>query len=164
MSKKHKSSHASPTKSAYNKDRGARKVIPIWVWIVLAASILAVGVFWVLSSKSVPAVRSSTAVEISPDQANEKILQGAFILDVRTQAEYDQTHIADSTLIELSELPDRLDELPREREIVVVCRSGNRSKQALSVLQDAGITRASSMAGGIKAWSLAGYPTQATTP
>jgi rhodanese-related sulfurtransferase len=52
-----------------------------------------------------------------------------------------------------------VDELPRDREIVVVCRPGNRSAQGRDILLNAGFTRVTSMAGGLIECGAAGYPT-----
>jgi rhodanese-related sulfurtransferase len=164
MSKKHKPTHASSRKPSNFKNRRAQKVAPVWVWIVLAAIIVGGGVYWLSTSRSLSANNTSSVGGITTAQAYEKIQQGAFILDVRTQAEYEQAHIANSTLIPLTELADRVNELPRDREIVVVCRTGSRSKQALSVLKQAGIPNAFSMTGGINAWKEADYPLESTAP
>ncbi len=101
---------------------------------------------------------SALPPEISVDQAYEKYQAGAFFLDVRTVEEWNEYHIPNATLIPLDELPNRLDEVPRDREIVVVCRSGNRSQVGRDILLDAGFPRVTSMAGGVKTWRSAGYP------
>jgi rhodanese-related sulfurtransferase len=84
---------------------------------------------------------------------------GAFILDVRQPEEWNEAHIPDSTLIPLDQLTDRINELPKDQEIVVVCRSGNRSAQGRDIVLDAGFTEVTSMAGGLNQWKAAGYPT-----
>ncbi len=83
--------------------------------------------------------------------------EGVFILDVRTDAEWDKSHISDAILIPLEQLPGRIQELPDDQPILVYCRSGNRSGQALSYLVQAGFTNVSSMEGGINNWIGAGY-------
>lgn len=103
-------------------------------------------------------------VEITPAEAHQKYLQKTYFLDVRTQEEWNETHIPNTTLIPLDELENRLGELPRGQEIVVVCRSGNRSQQGARILAEAGFTHVSSMSGGIKEWSAAGYPLANPTP
>jgi rhodanese-related sulfurtransferase len=102
--------------------------------------------------------KSTLPTEISATQAWEKYQQGAFFLDVRTQQEWDQGHIAKSTLIPLDDLQDRLSELPRDQDIVVICRSGARSKEGAAILRQAGFTRVTCMTGGLQAWVTAGYP------
>ena len=97
--------------------------------------------------------------EISVSQAAEKRDSGAFMLDVRQPEEWNELHIPDATLIPLGELSTRLSEVPKDQEIVVYCRSGNRSKEGADILTRTGFTNVVSMAGGINQWSAAGYPT-----
>ncbi|MCP4427495.1 MAG: rhodanese-like domain-containing protein, partial [Chloroflexi bacterium] len=73
---------------------------------------------------------------------------GAFVLDVREPSEWDDYHAPDTTLIPLGELAQRVDELPRDKEIVVICRSGNRSQTGRDILLDAGFASVTSSAGG----------------
>ncbi len=84
--------------------------------------------------------------------------EGAFILDVREDYEWAEGHIPGSTLIPLNELPDRLAEVPQDQLVVVVCRSGNRSQAGRNILLDAGYSKVTSMAGGVSARSIRGYP------
>jgi len=98
------------------------------------------------------------ALEISPGEAATLLSQGAFLLDVRTQDEYAQGHIAGSTLIPLDILSSQLDELPRDGQILVICRSGNRSAQARDLLLASGFPRVTSIQGGIQAWIDQGLP------
>ena len=81
-----------------------------------------------------------------------------FMLDVREQWEYDEGHIPNITLIPMGDIPNRLDELPRDKEIIVTCRSGNRSGQISALLQSNGFTNIHNMQGGILAWESAGLP------
>lgn len=74
-----------------------------------------------------------------------------FILDVREPFEYRQGHIPGARLIPLGQLPARLKEIPQDKEIVVVCRSGNRSGQATGFLKRQGYN-ASNLVGGMLAW------------
>ena len=85
---------------------------------------------------------------------------GAFILDVRQPDEWAAGHIPGATLIPLGELGARVAEVPKDREVVVVCRSGNRSAQGRDVLLGAGLPAVTSIAGGMNDWTAAGYPTE----
>ena len=98
--------------------------------------------------------------DISVDQAHAMYPDGAFFLDVRTPEEWKEVHIPSSTLIPLNELPTRLSEAPKDKNIIVVCRSGNRSQQGRDILLNAGWTQATSMSGGIRDWLAKGYPTE----
>ncbi|BFG70969.1 rhodanese-like domain-containing protein [Sediminibacterium sp. KACHI17] len=75
-----------------------------------------------------------------PVNFKEVIAKGALILDVRTKAEFDSGHIKGSLNIPLDELPKKLGELhQKHKPIIVVCRSGNRSSIAKSILKSDGI-------------------------
>ncbi|WP_298815147.1 rhodanese-like domain-containing protein [Chloroflexus sp.] len=81
-----------------------------------------------------------------------------FLLDVRTPEEFVQDgRIAQATLIPLQELEQRLQELPDDKPIVCICRSGNRSEVACDLLRSRGF-EAVNVAGGMRAWRAAGYP------
>lgn len=83
-----------------------------------------------------------------------------FLIDVREQWEYDEKHIPNITLIPLGDIPARINELPTDKEVIITCRSGNRSGQALAFLKDQGIENVHNMEGGINAWVAAGFPTE----
>ena len=98
--------------------------------------------------------------EISIQQAAQKRDAGVLMLDVREQDEWNTLHIPGATLIPLGQLEGRLNELPKDQEVVVYCRSGNRSKSGAEILAKAGFANVSSMAGGMNQWQSAGYPTE----
>jgi len=83
---------------------------------------------------------------------------GAFVLDVRTVEEWNEFHAPNSTLIPLDQLASRLNEVPRDRQVVVVCRSGNRSQQGRDILLNAGFEQVTSMTGGLNEWRAGGFP------
>lgn len=80
--------------------------------------------------------------------------KNAVVLDVREQGEYDAGHVLNSKLIPLGKLKERLGELEKfkDQPIVVVCRSGNRSGTACSLLGKQGFAQAYNLAGGVQAW------------
>ena len=80
-----------------------------------------------------------------------------FVIDVREQVEYDEWHIPDLTLIPMSTFEQNMDQLPKDKEIIVTCNSGNRSGQVTAFLQQNGYTNVHNMEGGIQAWDEAGY-------
>ncbi len=102
--------------------------------------------------------------EISAEQAYQKYQAGAFLLDVRTQEEWNEYHAPNTTLIPLDQLQARMTEIPRDKEIVVICRSGNRSQSGRDILLSGGFTRVTCMSGGLKEWSALGYPIEGTRP
>lgn len=97
------------------------------------------------------------AREVNTDQAYQMYQSGVFVVDVRTQEEWDEYHAPNTTLVPLDQLQSRLAEIPKDREILVVCRSGNRSQQGRDILLAAGYN-ATSMTGGLKEWYAKGYP------
>jgi len=97
------------------------------------------------------------AAEISVDEAYQMYQNGTFVLDVRTQEEWDEYHVPNTTLIPLDELPSRISEVPQGQKIVVICRSGNRSDDGRDILRQAGYD-ATSVTGGVKEWYAKGYP------
>ena len=82
---------------------------------------------------------------------------GPLLLDVREDWEREAGYIAGSLHIPLGELAGRLGELPTDRPIVVVCRSGVRSQMAADAMSDAGWDTAN-LTGGLLAWHAAGLP------
>lgn len=120
--------------------------------------VLALIVFLIATLNGAGKAVSSLPAEISANEAYQKYSQGVFLLDVRRQDEWDAYHVANTTLIPLDELSNRLSELPRDKEIVVICHSGNRSGQGRDILLGAGFTQVTSMAGGLIAWNTDGYP------
>ena len=82
-----------------------------------------------------------------------------FVLDVREPDEFASGHIPGATLIPLGQLSSRLNELPKDKTIVAVCRSGNRSGQATELLLQQGFD-AHNMQGGMNAWTQAGFDVQ----
>jgi rhodanese-related sulfurtransferase len=80
----------------------------------------------------------------------------AFLLDVREDDEWVAGHAAAAHHVPMHEVPVRLDEVPQDREVVVVCRVGSRSAQVVAFLRNQGWDRASNLAGGMFAWQAAG--------
>lgn len=99
----------------------------------------------------------STYEEIDPGTARALVDDGAFLLDVRNDDEWEAGHAPAATLIPLGRLSERHPELPTDRRIVVVCRSGGRSGQATDALVAAGYD-AVNLAGGMQGWAALGLP------
>jgi rhodanese-related sulfurtransferase len=99
-----------------------------------------------------------SAPTVTSAELNEKMKQPKrpFVLDVRRPDEFRTGHIIGAKLIPLHELDRRLNELPKDREIVCVCASGNRSRSAAKKLIRAGYT-AVNMTGGMSSWSRSGF-------
>ncbi len=93
--------------------------------------------------------------EIEPKSVKEKLDKGEpFILvDVREQQEWDAGHIQGAWLMPLGSLDKRINELDRNREIIVYCRSGKRSEKAARILLESGFQNIQNMKGGILSWN-----------
>lgn len=91
---------------------------------------------------------------ISPAEVD---LKNFYVLDVRQPEEFQAGHIDGAKLIPLNQLSKKLDTLPRDAEILCVCRSGSRSGAAVRQLTSTGF-KAVNLSGGIMAWQRAGLP------
>jgi uncharacterized protein len=86
-------------------------------------------------------------------------LQGEFmVIDVREPYEFVAGHVATALNVPLSQLRERLSEIPKDKKVYVICRSGRRSKRALHILREAGYRKAHPIRGGMLAWKLAQLP------
>lgn len=81
------------------------------------------------------------------------------LIDVRTPEEYAEGHIQGAKLIPVQELQTRLNEIPKDKQVYVYCRSGKRSAKAAGILAGTGFTNIENVLGGITAWQQSGYPT-----
>jgi rhodanese-related sulfurtransferase len=165
----------SPESSARKKRSSF--VLPLWLRWVIPAVLLIIAV---LVLAFAPA-RTKTA---QPDKASSSPLpavisvnrayvmyrdENAFLLDVRSPQEFEIAHIPPSgsnhvVNIPLEELFSRLDEIPSDRDIVVICASGRRSEQARDILIKAGFPRVTSVSGGMQAWIENNLPVEGTFP
>lgn len=93
--------------------------------------------------------------EVSPSEARMLTEQKALLLDVREHNEWDAGHAPHATHTPLDAL--RPDQLPSDRIVVAICRSGNRSGKAAKQLAEAGID-VRNMTGGMAAWQKSGLP------
>ncbi len=99
---------------------------------------------------------------MTPQQAKAAVDAGtAVIVDVREDDEVAQAAIPGALNIPMSELLDRLDEVPRDRQVVFSCHSGGRSENVCRYLEanEDGFGDVVNLEGGIVAWSQAGLPT-----
>lgn len=93
-------------------------------------------------------VQTTAMIQNNPD---------VVLIDVREQWEYDEAHIPGITLIPMSEIENRLSEIPQDKTVIMTCRSGNRSGQVTNFLRANGYDNIHTMAGGILAWQQAGF-------
>lgn len=98
---------------------------------------------------------SDTPLEIDVSETNKKIAQDDTVLiDVREKFEYDICKIEGSILIPMVEVPNRLDEIPNDKHVLVHCHHGGRSLRVVEFLRQNGFDRSTNVAGGIDAWAL----------
>jgi rhodanese-related sulfurtransferase len=98
--------------------------------------------------------------EIDSESLQQRIAGGEDVLlvDIRTPAEIAQGAIPDSMQLPMHLIPLRINELPKNRDVVLYCRSGARSYQACAYLAQQGYDRVLNLRGGIIAWARHGYP------
>jgi rhodanese-related sulfurtransferase len=82
----------------------------------------------------------------------------ALVVDVREPSEYVGGHVPGAVSIPQADLATRLGELPRDRELLVVCAGGNRSLRAATFLRQVGFEQVTNLAGGTNGWREAGHP------
>jgi sulfur-carrier protein adenylyltransferase/sulfurtransferase len=109
------------------------------------------------SAAAAPNSATDTTVEDLKHRLDQR--EDVFILDVRNPEEFAICRIPGSTLIPLSELPRRHQELDRDRELIVHCKSGMRSQKAAQFLREQGFRRVINLQGGILAWATTIDPT-----
>lgn len=91
------------------------------------------------------------ATEVTLDELEDAIKRGFFVLDVREQDEWNEGHVPGAKHIPLGSLQERIDEVDDATRVFVVCRSGKRSLEGASILEENGID-AVSVAGGTLGW------------
>lgn len=82
------------------------------------------------------------------------------LLDVRTPEEYAEGHIAGAKLIPVQVLAEHLNEVPKDKQVYIYCKSGGRSSRASKLLASNGFTNIENIKGGFDAWKAAGYPVE----
>jgi rhodanese-related sulfurtransferase len=97
------------------------------------------------------------ADDAEPEVMSTDLPAGIFLLDVREDDEWAAGHAPDAVHVRLSELNVRSDEIPRDREVYVICRSGSRSAYATQMLTGAG-WNAINVADGMTGWAVADLP------
>lgn len=97
--------------------------------------------------------------QISPRDVPQRQQEGVLLVDVREPHEWQSGHAPNAKHIPLGQLSQHLPTLPRERELLFICRSGNRSGQATALARSAGLP-ATNVSGGMIAWTSAGLPVQ----
>jgi DMSO/TMAO reductase YedYZ molybdopterin-dependent catalytic subunit/rhodanese-related sulfurtransferase len=101
--------------------------------------------------------------EVGARAAAALVDAGALLIDVREPDEWQAGHVAQAWLLPMGQVARHRDDLPQDRQIVVVCRSGGRSAAVAEALRTWGLD-AVNLSGGMTAWGLAGLPVITPTP
>lgn len=136
-----------------------RTAVGFFALLVLAAVLVAGCSAPAAPAAPASAAQAGLALPVQIDVATARELSNrddVLILDVRENDEYAAGHIPGATLVPLGQLASRMSELPKDKTIVAVCRSGNRSGQATELLRQNGFN-VHNMQGGMNAWQQAGY-------
>ena len=96
---------------------------------------------------------AGASVDVSVDEAL-RLWQAkeAILIDVRTPAEYREGHIPGVVNIPLAEIEKRLGEIPKDKKVVLICRTGNRSAQGTKFLRGKGFENVFNSTGGMSTW------------
>ena len=96
---------------------------------------------------------AGASVDVSVDEAL-RLWQAkeAILIDVRTPAEYREGHIPGVVNIPLAEIEKRLGEIPKDKKVVLICRTGNRSAQGARFLRSKGFDNVFNSTGGMSTW------------
>ena len=111
---------------------------------------------WTRAGRPLVSIPQITSTELARRIGADNVA----VLDVRGRAEWEAGHLRGVRNIPLGHLADRLDEIPRDRPVVVHCQSGARSAIAASVLRARGFEDVVNLTGGYADWQAAGHPTQ----
>ncbi|MGA7671693.1 MAG: rhodanese-like domain-containing protein [Nitrolancea sp.] len=96
--------------------------------------------------------------QINPDDAHQRLAAGAVIVDVREPDEWRSGHIPGAVHIPLGQLGSHVARFDKSQELIMVCRSGNRSAAAVGALAQAGYEQVSNLQGGMIAWNFRRLP------
>jgi len=100
------------------------------------------------------------AKNLSPTEAYQMLheRQEVFLLDVRTPGEFREVRLDGARLIPIDQLQRRMQEVPKDRPVLVYCAVGSRSSQVVGYMARIGFPEVYNLYGGIYAWSKKGYP------
>ena len=140
--------------------------------IITLSTILLLLLFTACSNQKTDLARNPIVVnedaiksyEITVDELYKKIQkkENIKLLDVREQYEYDEGHIQGAILNSVQTLAEQVNDLGLEKddEIIIYCRSGQRSTTVYAILKDKGYTNIKSLEGGLLTWEIDGYPVE----
>lgn len=95
------------------------------------------------------------AQEVTIDQLEQAIAQGAYVMDVREDWEFESGHVPQAHHVPLNSIPENLSQIPKDQQVWIICQSGGRSMTAANYLEAQGFDVVS-VAGGTGSWISAG--------
>lgn len=143
----------------------ALKLTPRGACLLVTAGCMAIGA--VLAGEPAPSqpVTATAAPASVPTLSQDALLQHQkmhgdhlFVLDVRTPQEFAEGHVPGAVNITHDQLASRLAEVPKDKDVVLYCRSGRRAALAADVLRANGYLRLSHLEGDMQAWVANGRP------
>lgn len=132
------------------------KVLPLFILAVFFFNID--GNAQNLTAQNVNSVQKASITQINATEVAALLEEGAMMVDVRETSEVATLAYGVEGIVNvpLSELTSRMSELPTDKKLIMVCRSGNRSARAVTLLARNGYTDVVNLSGGIKAWQNSG--------
>ena len=112
---------------------------------------MSTAIFIVVTAALVFLMLSRSRGDIGDAEAQALVKDGATLLDVRTPSEFSGGHVDGALNIPVDAIADRLDEVPRDKAVVVYCRSGMRSARAAGILKSEGYERVHNV-GAMPSW------------
>jgi hydroxyacylglutathione hydrolase len=119
---------------------------------------------WAASGRAVERSGRWSVADLASALAGSSPREAPLVIDVRQASEYDAGHVPGAWHINGGSLPDRLADLPRDRDIACICAAGFRASIATSLLRAAGFERATWVGDGFPAWQAAGLPVETGSP
>jgi rhodanese-related sulfurtransferase len=119
---------------------------------------------WIAAGVLAASIAVAAPPTVTPQQVREMQAQKSaalYVLDVRTPEEFASGHVPGAVNIPYDQVASRLAEIPKDKEVVLYCRSGRRAGLAASELENAGYKDLQLMQGDMPAWEKAGLPVEA---
>ena len=128
-------------------------------WLGVVATVLA----WTAGAGEPPGTQASPVAVMTQEQLVEHLArhpQHLFVLDVRSPQEYAEGHVPGAVNVPHDQLASRLAEVPKDKDVVVYCRTGRRTALATEMLAANGYKRISHLEGDMQAWTARGRPVE----
>jgi len=128
-----------------------------WIQQNIVNIIIGTLVFWMLWKRLI-APKLSGVKSMSASDYQSFRHENHTLIDVRSDGEWQSGHPSHAIHIELGQVSQRMQEIPKDKPLVVICASGNRSSMAATKLANAGFEPVYNFSGGMGAWQSAGLP------